>query len=559
MIKNIFLPEFFKDKRVYSQIILGFDLQDNNVNCVKVFSGRTENRIEAVTSEQILTNNKKEHSNQAAISIKKIVQTIGRFDQVYISVPAAKVIFNEIEIPFLDIDKIRMILNYEIESMLPFSIKDSVIDFIVTKQFIENKKSQILVAAIRNEDVKEVLDIYKSAGIEPEKITIDLFAIYNLYQQIPEYRSIKNSSTIIDIGSSSTRIALLQDGQLKLTRTFNQGINTISQNIANETNQKIENIKEKIKNFGFSPTDNPEYNKILQKYAFSFFQDIQFTLNSFILKLNIDKAISKILFTGSYSKLKDLNIFCKNLLQIPCETFNTEKIFSNSHLINKTKKNIPDWNQYMVALGTSIPCIKTLYFNLRRKQFEPQLTNILTKQLKTAIIIIIFTISFLIINGLMQIRKLSNQIKEIEKTETSKLLKTLPQDFKLPKNLGFKALITKADRLISEKLEMWGPFEKQQIEPLLILQELSNIIDKKRFDVTIYSLTITEEDEIAKVELEGFYQSKTGSYHYQYFAELENRFEKSKILELWDPQEEIKTETDGDKGIIFSAKLKLKE
>lgn len=559
MIKNIFLPEFFKNKRVYSQTILGFNLQENNVNCVKIISGRTENKIETVVSEPIIINNNKEYSTQAANSIKKITKTIGRFDQVYISVPAAKVIFNEIEVPFLDIDKIRMILNYEIESMLPFSIENSIIDFIITKQFIENKKSQVLVAAIRNEDIKNVLDIYKLAGIEPEKITIDLFAIYNLYQQIPEYHNIKNSSTIIDIGSSSTRIGLLQNGQLKLTRTLNQGINTISQNIANEINQKANDIKEKIKKFGFSPTDNQEYDKILQKYAFSFFQDIQFTLNSFILKLNIDKAISKILFTGSYSKLKDLNVFCKNLLQIPCESFNTEKIFSNSHIINKTQQNITDWNQYMVALGTSLPCLETLYFNLRRKQFEPKLTNILKKQLKTAFIIIGLSVSFLIINGLIQIRKLSNQIKEIEKTETAKLLKILPKNLNLPKNMAFKTLINKADRLISEKLEMWGPFEKQQIEPLLILQELSNIVDKKRFDVTIYSLTITEEDEIAKIELEGFFRSKTGNSHYQYFPELEKRFEKSKILELWDPRGEIYSKPEEDKGIIFSAKLKLKE
>ena len=558
MIKKIFLPEFFKQKRVYSQTILGFSIEGQDISCIKVISGRSQNIIKKVLKEKILTQNKKEYNYQASLVIKKIIQNMGDFDQIYISVSASKVVFKEIELPFLDTDKIRMILDYEIESKLPFSIQDSVIDFIVTKQLIEEKKSQILVGAIRNQDIIDILNIYKQANVEPTKITIDLFSIYSLYQQIPEYKNIKNASTIIDLRSSSTRIVLLQDGHIKLTRVIPKGINTIAQNIANETNESVETIKEKIKNFGFLTTGNAEYDKAMQKYAISFFHDIQFTLNSFTLKLNLDKAISKILFTGPYSEIKQLTIFCKNLLQIPCEIFKCEKIFSNSNFINKTKKQIDGWNQYMVALGTTSPSIETSNFNLQRKKFEPKITNLLAKQLITGIGLIIVIFLALFINGSIQIHKLSNQIKKIEKTETTKLLKILPKNFK-SKKISFKSLINQANRLISEKLEMWGPFEKQQIEPLLILQELTKIIDKRRFDVRIDSVSITEEEEKAKIEIDGFFRSKTGSDHFTFFAKLVKRFEDSKVLELWDVREEIDSRPEEDKGIIFNAKLKLKE
>ena len=559
MIKKIFLPEFFKQKRVYSQTILGFSIEDSNISCIKVVSGRSQNIIKKVLKEKIPTQNKKEYNYQASLAIKKIIQNMGDFDQIYISVSASKVVFKEIELPFLDIDKIRMILDYEIESKLPFSIQDSVVDFIVTKQLVEEKKSQILVGAIRNQDIIDLLNIYKQASIEPTKITIDLFSIYSLYQQIPEYKEIKNASTIIDLRSTSTRIILLQDGHIKLTRVIPKGINTIAQNIANEINETVESIEEKIKNFGFSTTDNTEYDKVMQKYAISFFHDIQFTLNSFTLKLNLDKAISKILFTGPYSEIKQLTIFCKNLLQIPCEIFKCEKIFSNSNFINKTKKQIDDWNQYMVALGITSPSIETLNFNLQRKKFEPKITNLLAKQLITGIGLVIIIFLALFINGSIQIHKLSSKIKEIEKTETTKLLKIFPKDFRLPKKISFRSLINKANRLITDKLEMWGPFEKQQVEPLLILQELTKIIDKKRFDVRIDSVSITEEEEKAKIEMDGFFRAKTGSDHFTFFAKLVKRFEDSKVLELWDKREEIDSRTEEDKGIIFNVKLKLKE
>jgi type IV pilus assembly protein PilM len=559
MIKKIFLPEFHKNKRVYSQTILGFYIKNSTITCIKTLAGKSENIIKYVTEEKINIKDQKEYKNLISNKIKNIVNNVGNFDQIYVSIPASKVIFNELELPFTDPDKIRMILDYEIESKLPFSINESVLDFIITKQNIQEKKSQILVAAIRNEDLKEILDIYQMAGIEPNKITIDLFAIYNLYKQIPEYNNIKNSTTIINIGSNSTRIALLQDSVLKLTRIIPQGINTIAQNIANKTNENLNNIKEKIINQGFNETQDQEFDKILQEYAISFFHDIQFTLNSFILKLNLNTSISKILLTGQYSNIKKLNNFCRNLLQIPCEQFDCEKIFSNKIFKNKVKTNVNNWNNFTIALGTTIPCSETLYFDLRRKEFENQSTNLALKQLKTSLILIVLMFAWLIINGSMEIHNLSNKIIEIEKQESTRLLKIIPKDMKLSKKIAFNSLINKADRVLSEKLEMWGPFEKSQVEPLLILQELTSIIDKKRFDVKIDTLSITEEDEKAKIEIEGFFRSKTGSQHYQYWEPLEKRFEESKFLELWDPAEDIETKTEEDKGIRFSAKLKLKE
>ncbi|MBD3273294.1 hypothetical protein GF385_03015 [Candidatus Dependentiae bacterium] len=559
MIKKIFLPEIYKNRRVYSQTILGFSIEDSYITCAKVIAGKTQNIVKKVIKEKLRIESDKDHNYKVKLAINNIISGMGRYDKVYVSIPASKVVFKELEVPFLEMDKIRMILDYEIESKLPFSIKDSVLDFIITKQIKEEKKSQIIVAAVRNQDIENILNLYEKAGVNPSKITIDLFSIYSIFRQIPEYRNIKNSSTIIDLGSSSTRIALLQDGNLKLTRVIPKGINTIAKNISNQINKSIEEVKKNIKNFGLMPTGNKEYDDALQKNAIAFFNDIQFTLNSFTLKLALDKAISKILFTGHYSKIKNLTSFCKNLLQIPCEIFDCEKIFSNSNFINKTKSEIEDWNQFTIALGTAILSPETLNFNLRRKSFEPKQINLLSKQLITSILLTSLIFITLIVYGYFQINSLSKKIKTIEKEETRKLLKIFPKDFKLPKKINFKSLINRADRLISEKLEMWGPFEKQELKPLLILQELTNIIDKRRFDVTMESVAITEEDEKAKIEIEGFFRSKTGSDHFTYFADLAKRFEDSKILEFWDPREEIESRPVEDKGIIFSATLKLKE
>ena len=44
------------------------------------------------------------------------------------------------------------------------------------------------MARKRKQDLKNILDIYNSAGIDPNSVTIDLFAIYSIYQQIEYYK-----------------------------------------------------------------------------------------------------------------------------------------------------------------------------------------------------------------------------------------------------------------------------------------------------------------------------------------------------------------------------------
>ncbi len=555
MIKQIFLPEFINKKRLYSQTIASFYIDENNIYCIKAFASRNQIVIKKAITRPFPLGGKQE-------TLLNLKTEIGKFDQAYITIPTNYVILKEIEIPFLEEDKIKMVLDYEIESQLPFSLQESTIDFIITSQNKSEKKTNILVAAVRNKDVEPILNIYEKAGIDPTKITLDLFSIFDLYNQIAEYKNIKKPSAIIDIGLTSTRIVLIENNVIKFTRVLSKGLQNIIKNIAKDMNTSAEKINEQILKLGLSESTDENYNKISQKYFFDFFNDIQFTLNSFSLKLSQKRAIGKIVFSGRYSHLKNLDDYGTNLLQINCETLDCNKIFNNNYFINQTEKNKIDWNKYIVPLASIIQSETFISFNLRRKALESKQNKILLKQLITSIILTSFIFLSILIIGSIRLYNLSNQKKEIENTEKQKILKIFPKEYKLPKNLTFKALINKAGRIVSEKLEMWGTFENTKFKALTILEELTNIMDKRQFDITVEEISIYEEDEIAKIEVEAIFRSKTGNDHFAYFKELEKRFEESKILKPWDPQTGLDPkpyEDTGFQGIRFTAKLKLKE
>ena len=191
MIKKIFLPEKIGNKRIIAQRIVALTIQDETVTLALVHAKRSKTIVEELLYQKLSSDLNESYAQRASNAINKLMSQVKRYDQVRVAISASIVTFKELQLPFEDTEKIRMVLDYEIESMLPFPISNAVIDFIITKRDKTQKTSQVLVAAVQFQDLQAELDIYKQAGIEPSSVTIDLFATYGLYQQIPNYKSIE--------------------------------------------------------------------------------------------------------------------------------------------------------------------------------------------------------------------------------------------------------------------------------------------------------------------------------------------------------------------------------
>jgi hypothetical protein len=214
----------------------------------------------------------------------------------------------------------------------------------------------------------------------------------------------------------------------------------------------------------------------------------------------------------------------------------------------------------MIALGTALPSNQQYYFDFRRKTFIFPYQHMIKKQLIVGTCLTILMLGTIITTGYLHIKDLTNTIEEIENKELDKLKLLWPKTFLFRGAMTLANVTKKAEKLIEDKQKQWAPFEKQQINLLLILHELTNIIDKRRFDVSINGVSITEEKEYPKVVVNGFFRSKTGDQHYTYFMALEERFKKSKILVPWDPKKDpVEPRSVGDTGIEFTVFLKLKE
>ncbi len=557
MIAEIFLPEKIGQRRLIARRIVGITIQEDNVKIACVYAKSSKTIIELLNNQPIEAGPEETYTKRAADAVKKIMAPLKRYHQIRAAIPASIVTFKELQVPFIDPEKIRMVLGYEIESMLPFSVDEAVIDFIITKEDTSKQSAQLLVAAVRYQDLQSVLDVYKQANIEPTSITIDLFSAYGLYQQIPDYKSIPNASALVDVGAMSTRIAFLQSGELRLTRSIPRGMTNVIKGISDELGITIEDVQKKLQIHGIAVSNDEAYNRVAQKHFINFFNDIQFTLNSFSIKLNFYEGIGKLLFIGKIINIQGLMKFSSDTLQIPCEAFDCKKLLTTRNIKNDINDTMIDWSSYTVALGTANPSVQQAAFDLRRKMFVLARHSIIAKQVITTALILVTLLGTIGFNGYLQLNTLKDAVNNANNAAVVQLKAILPKE-KQAKKLTLAAMVKEAEKVLNEKSDLWSSFSSEhRMNPLTILLEITTIIEKHLSEVNIIEVNMnTKEKGEIRVSVEGFFKSKRGSgFHFSDWAPLEARFKESTFFTL--VEDTINTTPAEEKGIRFPVKLKI--
>jgi type II secretory pathway component PulL len=88
---------------------------------------------------------------------------------IYLSLPLDLLTLREQTFPFQDSDKIRDTIAFELEGILLGSTSDYSIDHVITGS--TNSSSNVLAVCLEKNKLKEVIDIFSSAGLDPKVIT----------------------------------------------------------------------------------------------------------------------------------------------------------------------------------------------------------------------------------------------------------------------------------------------------------------------------------------------------------------------------------------------------
>ena len=109
MIKEIFLPLKIGHRRILSQRIIGLAIQENAVTLAYVYASGKKTTVERLLIQEIEDGPLDTLTTRSSAAVKKIMGHIKKYDQLRVSIPASLVLFKELEVPFLDQEKIRMV------------------------------------------------------------------------------------------------------------------------------------------------------------------------------------------------------------------------------------------------------------------------------------------------------------------------------------------------------------------------------------------------------------------------------------------------------------------
>src|SRR5579871_6305196 len=255
LIKDVILPEKIKSYYLFSKIVVGVEINKTKIIATKTRISGTTSTIEQIIEEKIPEESPQEGTDPVSPALTALLAKIGSYDEIHTILPSSIAVFKEIKLPFTSRDKIAMVIGFEIEPLLPFSLRDAVIDFIITREIPEEKSSEIIVTAIQKQHIIQQLAQFEAIGIKPTAITIDMIALYGLYHHIDAYKKLPGGTALITVTGHSTAIAFMIDGQLKTVRTLPKGIIALTKQIAQELNKTSQEIIDHLLRFGVEQTD----------------------------------------------------------------------------------------------------------------------------------------------------------------------------------------------------------------------------------------------------------------------------------------------------------------
>lgn len=499
MIKNILLPEKIGSYYLFSKRIVGIDIGKTDISATVIRAHNSIVTIEQTTEIELETGNTADYTDRTVVALKQIIEKIGKVQEVRTALPSSVVIFKELKLPFITYEKIKLIINFEVEPLLPFALQDAVVDFIITKQNIEEQSSQVLVAAVQKQQIVKHLELFALAGITPDIITVDLFALYALYQAIPEYGQSHATIALFDLGLDATRISYIDNGQLRLIRTLPKGMIHIVKAVGDALGITIGQAMDHIMRFGISTTDWPEYGHAITASCTAFWQDIRFTLTSFTLQTP-EQAIKKLVLLGPGAQLKGVCPFVSELITIPCEIFDPQKITTIAHVQTKNKQ-ILSQNSIM-STAIALPIAMTELFNLRKGELAASNRALLYAQGITAMVLTLLLFGTLITYGYLQTSRLQQEIESSQE----QAVEALKEKFKnLEEESDLADALSKAQDELTREEKTWFAFSSQS--PALFLKyllELTSRIDKESVGLVLDKITIIDGTMTLKGQVKDF-------------------------------------------------------
>lgn len=460
MIKEIFLPEKINSFYLFTRRIVAFEVSSQTLFATVIRAHRNKRVIQKCVEENYNPEDPEGLLNALRIIIKKI----GFYDDVYVALPSSLAVFKTIELPFTSVEKIKLVLPFEVEPLLPFSLSDAALDAVINTTDEQRKSSEVFIAAIKRTALETLLAPFVTLGIRLKKVTIGSLELYGLLRSA-HLEQKTGPSCIINLAHDHTTVLLLINGNLRNIRVLPEGISEKLTRATLDINQQID------------------------VEAQRFFNNIQFTVQAMLKNERILEPITNVLLTGAGIQISGIATFMSKLLECPCTLFHPNKILHNGDVVLEHEGSIAP--EFTISLATALSSPLTEDFNIGRLyETTHELQEFKYQTITAATLLICLFVSFMAYSY-FTVRSLRLEADASKLEVINKLKNEFDLDIRNVKTESLQSAIDLAQNALNREEAIWFALSKARRSAFLYyLQELFTNIDRDKSGLTIKRLAI---------------------------------------------------------------------
>lgn len=311
--------------------VAGIDIGHHSIKLVMAERGPSGWRITQANSVPTPPESIRESIvvDQDAVSgaLKQLLREAGAGSvSANIAVSGGSVVVRTVRIPKMPEATLRKSIKFEAGRYVPTSVDDSFIEFEVVGETEEQQMDVLIVAAPRDV-VESRLEACRGAGLEVVAVDIEPFAAYrSLIEADPAGDWDSKTLAMIDVGAATTNVSVISKGQFSMTRTINQGGETLTEALKNYFKLSAEHAEAGKSQLDFrqllsdkQPQENPPL-RVLQPHVDDLIREMRRSLNYFQSQQTDATGsthVDMLVVTGGGSSLPGLAEYVGDKLAIP--------------------------------------------------------------------------------------------------------------------------------------------------------------------------------------------------------------------------------------------------
>jgi type IV pilus assembly protein PilM len=265
---------------------------------------------------------------------------------VVAAIPGTSVFNTVVKVPAMSQSELAKAIRFQAEQSLPVKLDELNYDWQVIRQDPQTKELVVMIIAATKGKVMHMMDLFKYAGLNVLAMETSTVALA---------RSLTNPSEplvmVLDIGSTTTEIAIVENGILMQTRSFPLGGIAMSRAVAQNLRLDPEQAELFKKKFGLSQDKlegqvyraiDPVLKNILDEAVRS----------SKFYEETFKQKIGKVVLTGGVSQLASISEYIKEYLGMEVVFGNPwSKVSFNPSYNDKLNEVAPD---FATAVGLAM-------------------------------------------------------------------------------------------------------------------------------------------------------------------------------------------------------------